>query len=166
MAIKVNIHDIRDNKSAQFQDIFNINARDLDLPAMDGVEWQRFTLDFQLTNADNLYVLQGKLTGPVGLVCSRCLKPVNYQLDVDVLEEFSSRPAVDDDVHRFQGEEIDLTQVLREIVLLALPVKPLCSPDCRGLCPHCGIDKNVESCECNPKSVDPRLAVLEKLIRK
>ncbi len=62
-------------------------------------------------------------------------------------------------------EEIDLSLLVHEEVLLALPSRPLCREECRGLCSQCGINLNLESCECRPVPVwtDPRLAVLAKL---
>lgn len=168
MRLKVNIHDIRESKSAQIQDNLIIKPGELDLPVQEGITWQQFAFEFVLTNAGNLFVLQGKLESFVTLECSRCLKPIDFRLELDVLEHFSHHPIKDgdDETHLFHGEEIDLTGVLRENILLNLPAKPLCSPDCLGLCPHCGTDRNLAVCDCNPKTVDPRLAVLEKLISK
>jgi len=164
MALKINIHDIRERKSAQITDTLVIQARELELPELEGVGWQQFSFDYTLTNAGNLFILQGKLEGQLSLECSRCLKPIDHRLCAEVLEQFSRSPQ--EDVYTYSGEEIDVAGALRENILLNLPVKSLCSPDCLGLCPHCGIDKNQQTCNCNPKPVDPRLAVLEKLIRK
>lgn len=105
--------------------------------------------------------------------CSRCLKlhrrrlrrsfEVSYvprdrvprqedvQLDADEL-----------DVDYYDGVALDLRPLLAEQLLLALPMKPLCRQDCRGLCPQCGIDLNEQSCDCEPP-VDPRLADLAAL---
>jgi len=167
MPLLINIHDIKESKAGQIQGIMMIRPQELDLPALDGTTWQNLCLDYVLTNAGNLYVLQGKLETIITQDCSRCLKPVSITLVIDIQEQFSrlSR-AGNEEILRFAGEEIDITEVLREYILLNLPVKPLCAPDCRGLCPHCGIDRNTDSCDCNPKSVDPRLAALEKLITK
>ncbi len=165
MALKINIHDIRDVKSAQQQDTLVVEAKELDLPELPDISWRPLSFTYEMTNAGNLFVLLGKLQGSVAMECSRCLKPVAYPLELEVAEQFSRHPQ-GDDIHIFFGEEIDVAQVLRDDILLSLPAKPLCFPDCLGLCPHCGIDLNQESCQCNPQHVDPRLAVLEKLIRK
>lgn len=166
MALKINIHDIRHQKAAQIRDTLVIDAGDLDLPDLPGVAWKPLTFAYVMTNAGQLFVLQGKVEGDLALECSRCLTPVLYPLEVDVLEQFSRNPQEDEDIHMFFGEEIDIAGALRDCILLNLPVKPLCSPNCLGLCSHCGTDLNQESCNCNPRDVDPRLAVLEKLIRK
>jgi uncharacterized protein len=63
----------------------------------------------------------------------------------------------------YDGEEIDLTPFIREQMLLALPTRPLCSDDCRGLCPRCGANRNERDCGCREDMFDPRLSVLRSL---
>ena len=63
----------------------------------------------------------------------------------------------------YDGEEIDLGPLVREQLLLALPTRPLCREDCRGLCPHCGINLNRGECHCRAEAPDPRFAVLRSL---
>lgn len=62
------------------------------------------------------------------------------------------------------NSSVDLAEVARADLLLELPSKFLCSPDCKGLCPQCGVNRNVESCTCSTHSVDPRLEILKNLI--
>jgi uncharacterized protein len=64
----------------------------------------------------------------------------------------------------YKDDTIDLGEVMREQFFLALPMKPLCRPDCRGLCPVCGKNRNIEQCECREEWTDPRLAPLKKLL--
>ena len=63
----------------------------------------------------------------------------------------------------YQGDGLELEDVLREQVLLSLPPRVLCSPDCKGLCPHCGQDLNSASCSCTQSSPDPRWSALSEL---
>jgi uncharacterized protein len=63
----------------------------------------------------------------------------------------------------YRGSEIDLTRFLREVVALALPVQPLCREDCRGLCPRCGADRNLERCACAEVKASSPFAVLRRL---
>jgi uncharacterized protein len=72
---------------------------------------------------------------------------------------------LDDDlgVSFYKGDEIDLGQLMREQFYLSLPMKPLCSPDCKGLCPQCGINRNRETCTCDTKWIDPRFEALKRL---
>ena len=68
----------------------------------------------------------------------------------------------------YDGDRLDLGEVVREQVLLALPLKPLCREDCRGLCPRCGQNRNLGPCGCPPPEEpgDPRLEPLRKLVDK
>jgi uncharacterized protein len=60
-------------------------------------------------------------------------------------------------------EEFDLLPIVRERIILALPLKPLCREDCKGLCPHCGASRNTESCDCTDERQDERWSQLRKL---
>jgi uncharacterized metal-binding protein YceD (DUF177 family) len=68
------------------------------------------------------------------------------------------------DLYGYDGEEIDLTPLFRDQVVLAVPFAPLCSEDCKGLCPQCGADRNLETCDCKPP-VDPRWAALQQHLK-
>jgi uncharacterized protein len=63
----------------------------------------------------------------------------------------------------YDGEEVDLTPLIREQMLLALPTRPLCREDCRGLCPQCGANLNERDCGCTSESADSRLAILRTI---
>lgn len=166
MSLLINIKEIQENKSGQVKGQFLISPQELDLPEPKDI-WRPLKFDFTCTNAGDLYVLTGKIRSSTAHQCSRCLAPVEIPLEVDVHEEFSRLAnQADEDIHCFYGDNIDIAEVLRENVILSLPAKILCSPDCRGLCLHCGADLNQVSCDCKPQSGDPRLAVLEKLISK
>lgn len=123
--------------------------------------------------------LVGSVKTELELACSRCLEP--YKMPVD--REFDLRylPAgagaaepddedeteiEDDDVSItfYRDEQIDLNELLREQFYLALPMKPLCSADCQGICPQCGTNRNTAPCDCNPQWEDPRMAGLKTLL--
>ncbi|MFQ5791837.1 MAG: DUF177 domain-containing protein [Acidobacteriota bacterium] len=65
----------------------------------------------------------------------------------------------------YREERIDLRLLIWEQIYLALPMKPLCKQDCRGLCPHCGTNLNLEACRCVEETADPRLAILKTLLK-
>jgi uncharacterized protein len=75
-------------------------------------------------------------------------------------------PAEDLGVAFYDGDAIDLGQLVREQFYLSLPMKPLCRQDCAGLCPECGTNLNVSRCECEHRWIDPRMAALEQLLPK
>jgi len=109
------------------------------------------------------------------LTCTRCLKEFEQPMHVDFAEQFN--PTVDvltglpmppiDEEEIFPIDEhhlVDLTEAIRQNVLLALPMVTLCREDCKGLCPQCGHDLNLGPCECQPE-VDTRMSVLAKLLQ-
>jgi uncharacterized protein len=111
----------------------------------------------------------GELTAKTIGECARCAEDFEFRLVVPFAAVFVPRVQAlaedDDDVdfYVYDGDEIDLTPLLQESILLALPTLPLCQEGCRGLCPHCGSNRNVTSCHCEERHGDPRLAVLRDL---
>lgn len=118
--------------------------------------------------------VSGTLHTRLELVCARCLEPVTEEVSRDfdlfyrpmagIAREEEVRLKLDDtEIGFFEGEGLFLTDVLAEQVNLALPMKVICRSDCRGLCPHCGVNLNTEDCRCEPHSADPRMAPLSRL---
>ncbi len=102
--------------------------------------------------------------------CDRCLEPFVKDLDAEYRVVYTSDTEfleLDEDIRYVAPEqsEIDITEDIRETVLLAIPIKLLCKHDCKGLCPHCGANLNVESCTCAEEMIDPRWEALKKLLR-
>ena len=71
-----------------------------------------------------------------------------------------------DDAFSYEFDVVDITEAVREGLLVAKPLQVLCKEECRGLCPVCGVDRNVESCDCDTDTVDPRLVALKQLFKK
>jgi uncharacterized protein len=118
--------------------------------------------------------LVGRVTTTLELDCSRCLESYTVPIDAKFDVLFLPAGANTGDAEQEVGEEdlgvsidkddtIDLGEVLREQFYLALPMKPLCREECRGLCPVCGRNRNRETCECQTEWVDPRLDALRQL---
>lgn len=98
--------------------------------------------------------------------CSRCLAPVDEQIDFSV-KEFFSKTELDnenDDVIILNSNEIDLKEIAEQGFCCALPITCLCSEDCKGLCPVCGCNLNTEECCCETEDIDPRLAALKDFL--
>ena len=119
-------------------------------------------------------------TGDIGtvatLACSRCLEhyPLPLELHFSLLYTAGPESAgagesrLDEDritESRYDGERIDLGELLAEQIYLGLPLKPLCDPECRGLCARCGVNRNQGTCDCREeRDADPRLLALKKLL--
>ncbi len=135
--------------------------------------------DVVLESFDGGVMVRGTLHAPWQGVCSRCTTPVRGELTVAVFERFvpqadlvapvrggrASRAGaeeVDDEAYPVVDDQLDLGPMLRDAVVLALPLAPHCRPDCQGLCPFCGINRNEATCDCAPPR-DPRWANLDVL---
>jgi len=121
----------------------------------------------------------GTFDGWLMVACSRCITPVKLEIHEPIHVSFlpaADMPAEDDDeaeegvevadedidVFVFDGDKVDLEPLFREQFVLAIPYAPLCIETCKGLCPQCGIDRNLETCQCEAP-IDPRLAALKGL---
>jgi uncharacterized protein len=118
--------------------------------------------------------LRGEVHTKVNVSCARCLKPVELPIDVKFTERFVPEvswqheeghelQAEDLNLAVFDGEGIELDDVVREEILLALPAQVLCREDCKGLCPVCGVDRNEVNCECESGATDSRWEKLKDL---
>lgn len=101
----------------------------------------------------------GPLSGVMVLRCARCLATTETEFSVEVQELFAPGATADDDEYQLVEGILDLEPMIRDAVLLSMPLAPLCRPDCLGLCERCGGDRNAGECSCPPE-VDPRWAPL------
>lgn len=113
-------------------------------------------------------LVRGVLRVGLRLACARCLRPVDGEVSVDVVELFMDPADLDSDDEPDPGYEIrdgelDLGALLRDAVSSAIPYRPLCREDCRGLCAECGADLNVTDCDCAAQETDPRWEALRGL---
>lgn len=133
----------------------------------------RITGEVHLSKHGQDILVRGSLTSQMQLACGRCLEPfaAPAAIDFDLLlvpgpasaaakEELSPE---DLDLDYYTGETVDLEGILREQIILMLPLKPLCDEACKGLCPHCGANLNRETCNCSTDTVDSPFAQLAKL---
>jgi uncharacterized protein len=110
--------------------------------------------------------LTAELKATVPLTCSRCLETFDWDVDTDftwrVVRNAPPAPKPDDEASILVAPEgrIGLEDLATEQVYLNLPLKPICTPGCRGLCPTCGTNRNLNPCACVTDDVDPRLAPL------
>ncbi|MCL0068655.1 DUF177 domain-containing protein, partial [Thermodesulfovibrionales bacterium] len=120
--------------------------------------------------------IKGYASGDVEQQCSRCLGRFNInvtsQIDVvyhpakDIKREYLHELKSDELNTGFYGGDIfDTDDLLREELLLCVPMKPLCSVGCKGLCPKCGANLNIAECNCAIYEIDSRLSVLKQLLR-
>jgi len=132
------------------------------------------SLTFDIFKDKQQFRLVGRVETTLELPCSRCLEP--FTLPVEQTFDLRYQPHAlnagegereieEDDLTTafYEDDEIDLGQLMREQFYLALPMKPLCADDCKGLCPMCGTNLNRGACGCKRGWDDPRMAALREL---
>jgi uncharacterized protein len=118
--------------------------------------------------------VEGEIIAGVELECSRCLQPVErtlkfpFRASFVAPEHYSEAKEVelradDLEIAVLGDNRVNVAELVREQILLNLPVKVYCADDCKGLCPQCGANRNLIDCKCGEKDIDPRWAALKNL---
>ncbi len=133
--------------------------------------WYDFKLPFHIKgrveNISGAVVLTARVKGSAETVCARCTKPITAEFDYEFEEHISNggEETEEDDIIVISGSTVDVADIALNNFLVIAPMKYLCKPDCKGLCPHCGKDRNAVDCGCDDGIVDPRLSVLDDLFK-
>jgi uncharacterized protein len=134
--------------------------------------WRLDSVALEVQPDGNEVLVTGRLKATVEQTCGRCLESFTARVDAPVDVRLVPKPAGHDsvelgaddlDVDFYENDELDVTRVVANETTLALPMKPLCREDCRGLCPVCGGNRNTTPCTCDSRPPDPRLAALRDL---
>jgi uncharacterized protein len=137
-------------------------------------------IEVTLNRIGGLIEVTGRIATRIESSCGRCLKNFTFDLDEPFELTFTNEPLTVHDAGAdteegvelsaeelglilFVGESIDLTAAIGEQFFLSLPVRPLCSAECQGLCPYCGIDLNEKKCHCAPPDFSNRFAALKNI---
>jgi uncharacterized protein len=132
------------------------------------------TVNGKIRLAGNEVFVNGHVDARAEVECDRCLKPVELPVNADFELEYitgseyeSSAVAelteAEMSVAVFDGEALDVDEIVKEQILLAVPTRMLCREDCKGICPQCGTNRNTGECNCETKEIDPRWAALKDL---
>lgn len=133
-------------------------------------------LDLKVEKAGLNVFIRGKIVAPLKHTCSRCLKEFQKEVSLDMMLLYcpaehiagaKEQELAPDELNTgyYRDDEIDLGDMAKEQVLLVVPMKPLCSESCKGLCPKCGADLNEVACGCDLSQTDHRFKVLEKYLK-
>ncbi len=115
--------------------------------------------ELAVTKFDDTVSIEGPVTFEASLSCSRCLEDFDLSMSLQMAIKLTPKSTLpeaaemelhndDLDVYYYEGDEIDLDPFVYEEVMLNIPVRPLCSEECRGICPTCGRNRNIEPCDC------------------
>lgn len=118
-------------------------------------------------------IIRGRIVTVAKMSCSRCTEPFDHPIDIDFKSVLTRDEVGEKEVELtrkemeytfFSGEKVDLGNIVTEQISLNLPVKPLCRDDCLGLCAVCGVNRNLEKCDCKEDKIDIRFEKLKDLI--
>jgi len=132
------------------------------------------TVSGKIRLAGNEVFVNGHVDTRAQVECDRCLKPIESPVDVDFELEYipgseyesgevAELTEAEMSVSVFDGQTIDVDEIVKEQILLTVPTRMLCREDCKGICPECGADRNTGECSCVVKEIDPRWAALKNL---
>jgi len=131
------------------------------------------TGEIMIENTGSLLLVHGTLHVVLRLICARCLTDAELPLDIEFEEEFASEGTAADveTIDRDEPEAaaisdyvLDAGEFIRQQIMSHLPMRFVCGPDCRGICPTCGKNLNEGPCECEPAPADDRWAKLQDLL--
>ena len=175
--LRLQVEKLKDEES-----VLEIAEKAAEFPALRELQEQgqcRFTRDIsgrlRVFRAGDYVEVQGAVATSVVFACSRCLEDVEIPLEVEVdltfvphsedadreEEKEVELEAEDLGLIPYHDDEIDLHQALQEQVVMALPLRPLCNDGCKGLCPRCGANRNVEDCDCTAPIMNNKFATLK-----
>lgn len=155
-----------------------LNLEVIESPVLEGIKIiEPFKAVLRVDKRGQEVFIKGVVNGQVELQCSRCLKeykmPIRTVIEITYhpIEELNKEELVElkrdeMEVDFYREGVIDTEDIVKDQILLNIPMKPLCSESCKGLCPICGTDLNEFECGCKVNEIDPRLAVLQSLLRR
>ncbi|MGG7176022.1 YceD family protein [Clostridium paraputrificum] len=120
----------------------------------------------EVTTDDEIVVMQASVKTELELRCSRCLETFIYPIDIDIEERFTNNAEINenDEALFVKDDVLDITEIVENAIISTLPIKRLCSENCKGLCQSCGANQNKEACNCDNEDIDLRLAGLKALL--
>jgi len=169
--MKINVLELKHSREANY--IFKKEFDGFEI-GQDKVQFVKpVQLKVQVNVAGEEILVRGKITAVFKLICNRCLEPYNTEIYVNFMEnlikedKYKKLPVdeKDDNLHSYKGDIIELDELVKQNIILSLPIKRICSVNCKGLCPQCGKNLNTEKCDCKIDNVDPRLAKLKDFFK-
>ena len=170
--MKINVANLADRPGEEIPFEFTTTAGEIDAIA----DTYSFEGDIVVrgvyVHTGRCYRFTGQISCTKSFVCDRCLEPSSLQQVHDFNEEFQhgSAPVSGGEkakiVNYFDGDVIDLSPVVRDVLLSDQPLNNICNADCRGLCLKCGANLNHGDCGCDRTVIDPRLAALQQLLKQ
>jgi uncharacterized protein len=152
------------HQSAGFSRDFQYYTSHIHLPP--DLDVQDLSGDVRVTRTTEGVLLQAEFQGDIPIQCSRCLDDFDITVKTEFTELYAFPTHADEDTEFVLPDnyQINLSDSVREYLLLSIPINPICREDCQGLCPICGENFNLNTCDCEVDTTDPRFDVLKELL--
>lgn len=162
--IMINVSDLTSKKVDKKSLDIELDIKKL----QDGVEEfdvkEPLKLTGDLTRVGDIIYLDCNVKGVIELECSRCLEKFPYNIDLEIHEKLTNNPEnKDEEIIFIENDNVNICEIVENNIIVSLPIKRLCKEDCKGLCPICGTNLNVSTCNCHEENIDPRLEKLKEL---
>jgi uncharacterized protein len=166
--MKINLERQRAGSRDSQEFYFDIPGNDGYLKELGGKYRDNLEVKGLVEKSGEHYLLRGQVKTALELQCSRCLErfyyPVAVQFHLNLVEsKYQAEYSRDEDVVFFSSDEAEIQPYIEGLVFSAIPLIPLCRPDCKGLCQQCGINRNLVQCQCRDENTDPRWDKLKNL---
>jgi uncharacterized protein len=169
--------ELKDLDSGGGKFVHNYLPGELDLEDERAVLAEPPVISGQINRDGNSLKVEGQVQARVQVECDRCLQPVelpvktDFELEYVTPEQYRESQAAelseeDLELSVYEGQAIDVDEMAREQLLLAVPIQVLCKEDCKGLCATCGTNRNLADCNCEDTNLDPRWAELKKMVNR
>lgn len=162
--MKINVSSVSRSVDSTMEVTGGVEVSQIQFGSEDIIVKSPVVVNAVVLNTGDGLLINGTINATLTLKCSRCLEYFEYFLEAP-FEETLSNKHNDGDAVYFEGDIVDIDDIVINNILLSLPMKFICSESCKGLCPKCGENINVNKCSCAVENTDPRLAVLKDLLR-
>lgn len=130
-------------------------------------------VNLTVTNiGDKKVLIEGSTKLALILNCSRCLKELEYPMDISVSKDIDFNLSEEDrarnldETNYISGYNLDVDILIKDEIIIGFPMKLLCKEDCKGICVHCGANLNETTCNCDNTELDPRMSVIRDIFNK
>ncbi len=164
LPLKLNVGFIA-HQPVGYRQVIRVEEPALHLPP--DLELKSFDLKLMVSRNSQGLLVEGQVQAQTPMECVRCLSAVDLQLATQFTElyAFSKRSITESELLLPEDGDIDLGPLVREYMIIEIPISALCKSDCKGLCPICGENRNDHDCQHDTEDIDPRLSSLQSLLK-
>ena len=163
--MKVNLKSLQMKTMESEEFHLSGQGRDSFLSDIGGRFLEPVVVDLLIENTGNMFIGTGKVSTTVALTCGRCLEEFKYSITTGLTLAVSESSGYEEDgeVIVLEDSQAEIMPRIEEEIFSLIPLNPLCSEECKGLCPFCGVNRNFTICNCEKNDIDPRWEKLKQL---